>query len=101
MCNLNDLFEAATALRKRYIEENDPHKDFKVEILSQIIAECFRAGEIPMYIELKYLATSNTDLMSAVAIDLFDLLSIKIQCKCKDKFLIFLLSPIAICLSYN
>lgn len=103
MCNLNEFFETATTLRNKYIEENTPHKDFKIEILSQIVAECFRIGEIPNYLELKYASPINTSLITATAIDLFDLLSIEIVCtSSKDKYCSnFLSTYVNLCLSVD
>lgn len=101
MCNLNEFFETATTLRNRYIEENDPHKDFKIEILSQIVAKSFRLGKICKYYELEYPSPINTGLMTTVAVDLFDLLSIEIECTySKEKYESrFLFTEVHICLS--
>jgi hypothetical protein len=75
---MNDFFERAIALRNQYIIENDPLKDFKIEILSQIIAQFFRFEKIPYcfsFFSFSFPLTGNN--LSPVIAEILSSLSLK------------------------
>lgn len=70
MQQLENLLLAAASLRQKY-DTDTPHKDLKVEILAELVAECIRVGGIPKYFEV---CTRYTNQIFEVTFELFDLL---------------------------
>lgn len=71
MQQLENLLLSVASLREKYEKYEPPNKDFKVEILIEITAQCIRAGKIPQFFEL---CTNHTQQIVEVVLELFDVL---------------------------
>jgi len=85
MDDLNKLFNVATALRKRYYEEDVPNKHFKTKVLGSVINEFFIYGKFPSSFRLQFPMPVDSDTIFSALEDLFSNLSLEIQMQTNSK----------------